>query len=171
MRMAGSCCTSAPPRSVAISASALLMMISSRASSSVLSASASSYRRSASSNFSLRTSAIASWRSASERISAALDIVVPALHPILVPRLLPALEFDEALHFFLCGRTQCLEFLDDRFSPVRLVEEIPDAQIERLQDLQERIQANLILSLLHPGKVGLVNSDPVGKLHLGELSL
>src|SRR5438105_8918099 len=146
------------------------MVMSSRVSSSVDAASASSYRPSAASYSSLRTFASASWRSDSTLFVVGLDI--PAL-PLIVPvaLLLLALEFDEAFVFLLRRGAECLEPVEHRFGTAALVEEVTDAQIECLQDFEKSVQTDFVLSLFHTGKIGLVDADPFGELHLRELSL
>src|SRR5207247_5754915 len=51
------------------------------------------------------------------------------------------------------------------------VEEVADAEIERSEDLQQRVEADFVLSLFHPGEIGLVDADPIGELHLRQLAL
>src|SRR4051794_39914083 len=102
-----------------------------------------------------------------------LSIIFPTLRPVIVPsRFLPALEFDEAFHFFLRRRTEGLELVDDRLLVASaLFEEIADAEVEGLQDLEQSIEADLVLSLFHAGEIGLVDADPFGELHLRQLTL
>src|SRR5262249_45920264 len=71
----------------------------------------------------------------------------------------------------LRGGAEGLELVEGVLSLSRFVEEIADAQIECLQDFQQRIEADLVLSLLHAGEVGLMNADLLRKLHLRQLSL
>jgi len=50
-------------------------------------------------------------------------------------------------------------------------EEVSDAQIERLKNLQECIEPDFVLALLHARQIGLMNSDPISELDLSELAL
>ena len=42
---------------------------------------------------------------------------------------------------------------------------------ERLLSSEKSVQTDFVLSLFHTGKIGLVDADPFGELHLRELSL
>src|SRR5436309_3462285 len=140
----GSSETSGPLRWVMIIASALLIVINSRASESSVSASASSYRAIALSTSFSRTFARPAWRSSSIRSSRSSIAVISTLPATLVvPRvhLLPALELDEALHFLLRVGAETAELRVDRLFVLVLFEEVADAEIERAEDLQQRVQA------------------------------
>jgi hypothetical protein len=52
-----------------------------------------------------------------------------------------------------------------------LIEEVTDGEVERLQDLQEGVEANLVFALLHAGEIGLMDADPLGEFHLSQLAL
>ena len=52
-----------------------------------------------------------------------------------------------------------------------LFEEVTDAQVKRLQNLQQRVEADLVLALLHAGEIGLMDADLLRELHLGQLAL
>src|SRR5690349_23156181 len=100
-------------------------------------------------------------------------ILALALSPVRFPvaAFMRALEFDEALDFLLRGGTQRAQFVEHRLHAVPFLEKVADAQIERLQDFQQRIQADLVFALLHARQVGLMNTDPVRKLDLCQFAL
>src|ERR671922_1054623 len=82
-----------------------------------------------------------------------------------------ALELDEAFDFFLRRWAELTILLEDRVCAAGLIEEVADAQIEALKNLQKRIEADLVFALLHAGEVRLMDADLLGQLHLGQLSL
>ncbi|HUP61140.1 MAG TPA: ABC transporter permease [Thermoanaerobaculia bacterium] len=84
--------------------------------------------------------------------------------------LLTALELDEVFHFPLRAGAETPHPLGDAFAPA-LVEEVADAQVECLQDAQERVETDFVLALLHAREIRLVHADALGELHLGQLSL
>src|SRR5258708_4140545 len=125
------------------------------------------------SSSSARTRANPAWRSSSTRSIVSLFIVAPALPRLFSPDilLLPAFEVDEILDLFLRRGAQPVELVHQRLAAVALVEEVADIQIEGLEDLEQRVESDLVLSLLHPGEVRLVDADALGELHLGQLPL
>src|SRR5437588_4658646 len=172
--MVGSACTSGPDRSIAIMASALLMVMSSRASSSATQSRAASYNCSASSISPERTFDSAFRRSSSARFKVGSDIPTLTLSTLRLPRsveFLGAFEFDEALDLFLGAGAERSQFVEHRLHPAAFLEEIADAEIERLQNLEQRVQADLVLPLLHARQIGLMNPDALGELHLCQLAL
>src|SRR5207237_4880891 len=175
MMTRASSCTSGPLRSSVMSASALLIVISSRTSSSSAIARASSYSASASSISFARTFASADWRSSSTRFMIERsDIATLALTRVCIPRvilLLTPFEFNEIFDFFLRSGAERFEPVEHVRTAGAFIEEVADAQIERLQDLEERVETDFVLSLLHPREVGLVNADTLRKLHLREFFL
>src|SRR5207344_780684 len=88
--------------------------------------------------------------------------------------LLEPLETHEVAHFaprFLGETTE----VGDELSRIRidgpfgLAEELAHLQIEDLEDLEQRVEPDLVLSLLHPREVGLRHADLFGELGLGEM--
>src|SRR5437867_7654054 len=163
--------TSGPERSIAIIASALLMTISSRASSSSTTASAASYIESASSTSPDRTLASALRRNSSARVNTCSVIPTLTLPIFRLAEFLCSLEFDEALDLFLRAGAERSQFVEHRLRAAALFEEIADAEVESLQNLQKRIEADLVFALLHPRKVRLMDADPLGELHLRQFAL
>src|ERR1700687_1530580 len=170
MTMVGSDCTSGPERSIAIMASALLMMISSRASSSSARQRAMSYRASASSTSPERTFASALRRSSSARVNVCSGIPTLAIPAVWLVELLRPFELDEALDLFLRSRAECFQFVEHRLRAAALFEEIADAEVEGLQDFQKRIESDLSRMEQGEYKVGLMNADALGELHLCQLA-
>src|SRR5262249_35238073 len=84
---------------------------------------------------------------------------------------LAALELDEALDLALGRGAQGAVLLDHGRTAVAVVEELADAEVERSQDFEQRVETDFVLSLLHAGEVGLVNADFLGELHLVQLAL
>src|SRR2546422_11768160 len=84
------------------------------------------------------------------------------------------LELDEILDFVLCPRreplvlAQELELAISAGARSLLVEEIRDVHLEDRQDFEESLQADLVLSVLHAAKIGLLNPDPVRQVRLRE---
>src|SRR6266513_3204221 len=160
-------------RSTAIIASALLIVISSRASSSSASCSAESNMSSAASISPARTLATAARRSSSARVRFS-DIPTVPVSLVRFPAgldLLRAFEFDEALDLFLRGGAESSQLVEHRLRAISLFEEIADAEVERLQDFQQRVQSDFVFALFHARKIGLMNADALGQLDLRELAL
>src|SRR5688572_2078858 len=82
------------------------------------------------------------------------------LEPHEVPDFLPRLVGEAA------------EFGDERavFGSRGLAfpEELADLQVEDLEQLEKRVQPDLVLALLHAREVRLGDADPFGELHLGQ---
>ena len=96
----------------------------------------------------------------------------PTLHPVeLAEVFLVPLELDEAVHFLLSRGAQGAVLLEDVVRTIGLVEEVSDAQVEALQDLEQRVETDLVFALLHAGEVGLMYTDFFGELHLRQLAL
>src|SRR5947207_15851844 len=109
-----------------------------------------------------RTVASASLRSSSALIDS--DIATLAVPAVCVPtavELLRALELDEALDLFLCRGAEGPQLPEDRLRTIALVEELAEAEVERAQDLEQRIQPDVLLALLHAPAVALTNSELV----------
>src|SRR5437764_1027231 len=120
-----------------------------------------------------RCFASATFRSSSA-LMVASDIPTLAIPAVCVPtaiELLRPLEFDEALDLFLCGGAESLQLVEESLFPVAFLEELADVQVERTEDLQQRVEADLVLALLHAGEIGLMDADLVGELHLRQFSL
>src|SRR5687768_8617407 len=98
-------------------------------------------------------------------------IVTLALALQLRPLLLEALELDEALDFLLRGSTQPAELVDHLRVAHTLFEELADTDVECLKDSEQRVQTDLVLTLLHPGQIRLMDPDPVGELGLRQFPL
>src|SRR5438128_9689983 len=91
----------------------------------------------------------------------------------LLPRL-EYLEAQEIAHFALRFAGQLLKLPDElpgllRVNLFRLAEELAHLQVEDLENLEERVETDLVLSLLHPGEIGLRDADLVRQLHLREV--
>ena len=50
----------------------------------------------------------------------------------------------------------------------RLLEEVAHRQLEDLEDPEERVEADLVLAVLHPREVRLRHADPTGEVGLGQ---
>jgi lipopolysaccharide transport system permease protein len=84
---------------------------------------------------------------------------------------LAALELDEVFDFALRARAETTHLVGDALGRTGLVEEVADAEIERLQDAQQGVQTDFVLPLLHARQIRLVDADALGELHLSQLSL
>src|SRR6266540_161476 len=89
--------------------------------------------------------------------------------------LLELREADEIAHLALrLGRE--LQELADELAGLRvlrflgLAEELAHFQIEDLENLEQRVEADLVLPLLHPGEVGLRDPDLLGELRLRQVA-
>src|SRR5206468_4184443 len=51
-----------------------------------------------------------------------------------------------------------------------LVEEAAHRELEDVQDLEERVEADLVLSALHPREIGLRDPDPRGEIRLRQVA-
>jgi hypothetical protein len=52
----------------------------------------------------------------------------------------------------------------------KLLEKAAQRKLEHLQDPEENVEANFVLSVLHPGKVGLRDADLRGEACLSEMA-
>src|SRR3954454_8577065 len=94
-----------------------------------------------------------------------LTIAVLILHFVF----LPVFEFDEILDFALRVRAERSQLVEHHLNAIVILKEFTDRNIKSLKDLQKGIQPNFILSLLHAGKVGLMDADFLGELYLRQL--
>src|SRR2546425_1535411 len=84
------------------------------------------------------------------------------------------LELDEALDLFLrAGRQplvlpQELVFAVARHRGRVFVEEIGDVHFEDRENLEQCLEANLVLPVLHAAEIGLLDADPMGQVRLCE---
>ena len=82
----------------------------------------------------------------------------------LVRPLLEPLETDEIAHLALRLARELLE-LDDELAGLgilrllRLAEELSHLQVENVENLEERVEADPVLPLLHPREIGLRHDD------------
>src|SRR5258706_15177638 len=97
-----------------------------------------------------------------------LDLVVP----VAVFGL--KLELDEALDLVLPAGGELLVLpqelvlaLAHRAARV-LIEEVGDVHLEDRQDLEERLEAGLVLAVFHATKIGLLDVDAMGQIGLRE---
>src|SRR5688572_21100081 len=88
-----------------------------------------------------------------------------------------ALELDEVAHLVLLHRVERPELPHQLYvlrseSVLRhLVEELADGDVELREDLEQGIETDPVLALLHTGEVGLLDADTRGELVLRELAL
>ena len=87
--------------------------------------------------------------------------------------LLDLLEAHEIAHFAAGLFRQRLERRDELALLLlgrrrRLAEELAHLEIEDLEDLEERVEADLVLALFHAGEIGLRDADLLGELGLRE---
>src|SRR2546425_12567521 len=87
------------------------------------------------------------------------------------------LELDEALDLLLRAGRQLLVLPQELVLAVPrhrgrvLVEEIGDVHLEDREDLEQRLEADLVFSVLHAAEVGLLDADPVGEVGLREAAI
>src|SRR5450759_451548 len=85
--------------------------------------------------------------------------------------LLELLETQEISHFALRLAREPLVLLDElvRLGGLRvlgLAEELAHLQLENLENLEQSVETDLVLALLHAGEIRLRDADPVRKLRL-----
>src|ERR1041385_4332376 len=84
------------------------------------------------------------------------------------------LELHERLHLFLRARGESLvlaqefEFALPRRARRVLVEEVGDVHLEDRKDLEEGLEADLVLAVLHATEVRLLNADAMSQIGLRE---
>src|SRR6185295_13383019 len=100
-----------------------------------------------------------------------------AVRPLPFSAALLPLHRDEILHLALSVLLQGIELLNQPDVargdglPRHVLEELADAHLELGEDAEEGVQADPVLTLLHAGEIGLLDTEPGGELHLGELAL
>src|SRR6266581_7811229 len=95
---------------------------------------------------------------------------------LLVPDLLLGLqhELDEVLDLILGPRSESLVLPQELVLAIAagartlFVEEIGDVHLEDRKDLEQSLQADLVLSVFHATQVGLLNVDAMRQVGLGE---
>src|SRR6185436_21045767 len=85
--------------------------------------------------------------------------------------LLAMLELDEVLDLALRVAAERSQLVEHNLNAVVVFEELTDADVECLKDLEKGIQPDFILPLFHAGKVGLMDADFLSKLNLRQLAL